>query len=65
MRSAWSILCTVLAAVLLVSGCAYFRPSQTEAERLQEQQSVRQDQYLKGTVLDGAVQALGSLANHN
>lgn len=49
-----------MGVVLLSPGCAYFRPSLTEAERFQEQQSIRQDEYLKGTLLDGLVQAGGN-----
>ena len=65
MRTGFLILCFLATVVLFGSGCAYFRPSQTEAERLQEQQSIRQDEYLKGSLLDGIVQAAGSfLSGH-
>ncbi len=60
-----SILVTVVAVVLVGSGCAYFRPSQTEAQRLREQQSVRQDEYLKGSFLDGLVETAGNALMNN
>ena len=63
MKRACSSFFAAFAAVLFACGCAYFRPSQTEAERLQEQQTIRQDEYLKGTLLDGLVQAAGSSLN--
>ena len=54
-----------LAAVLLVcSGCAYFRPSQTEAERQQEEQTIAEREYLKGTFIDDLVHAAGNALNH-
>ena len=64
MKRDFLIVCTAVAVVLLTSGCAYFRPSQTEAERFQEQQNVREDEYLKGTFVDGLVQAAGSALTH-
>ena len=64
MKRAYSILASVASVALLACGCAYFRPSQTEAERFQEQQSVRKDEYLKGTIFDGLAQAAGSALNH-
>jgi hypothetical protein len=55
----------VLAAVVLLgSGCAYFRPSQTEAERMQEEQAVAEREYLKGTFIDDLVRAAGNSLNH-
>jgi hypothetical protein len=38
---------------------SFFRPP-TEAERLQEQQTIREQEYLKGALLDGLVQAAGT-----
>jgi hypothetical protein len=54
--------CGLATGLLFVSGCAYFRPSQTEAERLQEQQIVREQQYLSGTFVDGLVKTAGTAA---
>ncbi len=60
MRRKHLILCLLVAGVLFDSGCAYFRPSQTEAARLREQQTVRENEYLKGSLLDGLIQAGGT-----
>ncbi len=48
-------------AVIFLPGCAYFR-GQTEAERLRDQQSVREQEYLKGTLVDGLANAAGNAA---
>jgi hypothetical protein len=63
MKRLFSNVCA-LAAVLLVSGCAYFRPSQTEEARLQEQERIAKDEYLKRSIFDGLVHAAGSYLNH-
>jgi hypothetical protein len=57
-------------ACLLVSGCAYLRPSpeEFEAERLKEQETVRQQEEFKhtlgGGLLDAATHAAGSALSH-
>jgi hypothetical protein len=61
---AHSALHLLAAVVLLAPGCAYFRPSQTEAQRLQEQQSIEEREYLKGTFIDGLVHGAGNALNH-
>ena len=58
MKRAWPYLYVLAQAGLLTSGCAYFRPSQTEDARFQEQEEVAKDQYLKGSIFDGLVHSV-------
>ena len=62
MKRATLYLCGLAAALFLPSGCACFRPSQTEAERLQEQQDIREQEYLQGTLVEGLLKTAGEAA---
>lgn len=62
-RGCWAFH-VLAAALLLASGCAYLRPSQTESERLQEEQTIADREYLKGTFIDDLVHAAGNALNH-
>ena len=44
-KCAWPYLYMLAAAGLLASGCAYFRPSQTEDARFLEEEQVAKDHF--------------------
>jgi hypothetical protein len=57
-KRAFANLCALATLIVLASGCAYFRPSQTQEQRIQEEQQIAKDEYLKGSIFDGLVHSV-------